>query len=95
MLISRENYALLHIWGGHEGHAYNEYMLITRVSCSYKAVEGDVVPVLVRLSACILMGNRNSLCGARAANSVGGPFPYVAMYKPRGVPAGVAKGPGA
>ena len=38
MLISRENYALLHILQGHEGHAYNEYMLIsgmliTRVDC--------------------------------------------------------------
>ena len=39
MLISRENYALLHMWGGHEGHANNEYillsgMLITRVDCT-------------------------------------------------------------
>jgi len=24
MLISRENYALLHMWGNHEGHTYNE-----------------------------------------------------------------------
>ena len=38
MLISRENYTLLHIWGDHEGNSYNECMLIsgmliTRVDC--------------------------------------------------------------
>jgi len=29
MLISGENYAQLHMWGDHEGHAYNEYILIS------------------------------------------------------------------
>lgn len=31
MFISRENYALLHMWEDHEGHANNEYMLISGI----------------------------------------------------------------
>ena len=50
MLISRENYALLHMWGDHEGHAYNEYILISGILIT-RVVYSPCVSTAVQIGA--------------------------------------------